>query len=100
MAAISGFPGQDNSHELRVYLGAYARPTPTERITMPELPYALGCPSCDHHVVVSEADPDASLAEMGSHIRWFHVRGAQSEEWAAILLAKVRDLTEAEVAVR
>jgi len=65
-----------------------------------DLPYAVGCPSCDFYVEVSEADPDASLSELSRHIRRFHVRGSQGADWANKLLAKARELTEEEVAAR
>jgi hypothetical protein len=35
MAAMGGFLGQDNSHELRVYMGAYA--TPKQELTLEEV---------------------------------------------------------------
>jgi hypothetical protein len=54
-----------------------------------DLPYALGCPVCGYHVVVSVEDPDASMSVMYTHL-FAHVRVSHQ---ANQLLAKVRDLT-------
>lgn len=53
----------------------------------PDLPYALGCPSCVFHVEVSDEDPDASLSYLAGHI--FETNK---------LLAEARELTAEEVA--
>jgi hypothetical protein len=65
---------------------------------MSDLPYALGCPSCRHFEVVSEADPDASLSELASHI--FGNHGCYEPALTHQMLAKASELTEAEAAVR
>jgi hypothetical protein len=61
-----------------------------------DLPYALGCPECPYYVEVSEVDPDASLSELHGHILGGHA--AHSFEIADQMLAKARELTEAEAA--
>lgn len=65
---------------------------------MPELPYALGCPSCSYVVEVSEVDPDASLSELHNHIFSKHTGYDRRESLK--LLAKACELTEAEAAIR
>ncbi len=62
---------------------------------MSDLPYALGCPTCTYHVVVSEVDPDASLSELSSHI--FDRHACYNRARTNRMLAKARELTEAEV---
>jgi hypothetical protein len=63
---------------------------------MTDLPYALGCPSCTHFEVVSEADPDASVSELSSHI--FNRHADYDYRKTNELLNQARDLTEMEVA--
>lgn len=65
---------------------------------MPELPYALGCPSCHYYAEVSEEDPDATLSEMREHL--FSKHAGYRHEVAMGLLARVRELTEAEAVAR
>ncbi len=60
------------------------------------LPYALGCPSCPYFIEVSDVDPDASLSDMHSHLRWRHPSDGTPNQ----LLAKVQELTPAEAAAR
>ncbi len=43
------------------------------------LPYALGCPSCDHHEIVSAEDPDATLSELAAHM----ARAHNNRDWVA-----------------
>lgn len=62
---------------------------------MPDLPYAIGCPSCDHYVRVSTVDPDCSLSDLADHIFWTHA--PHNHELTEQLLAKVRDLTAEQV---
>jgi hypothetical protein len=62
---------------------------------MPGLPYAIGCPSCDHHVRVSTVDPDSSLSDLAEHIFWTHA--PHNHTLTEQLLAKVRDLTAEQV---
>lgn len=59
------------------------------------LPYALGCPSCTHHVVVSEVDPDASLSDLSNHIFDRHAGYNRAE--TNKILAGARELTRAQV---
>ncbi len=59
------------------------------------LPFALGCPSCPYHVVVSAVDPEASLSELHGHICREHA--AYAPDKAHSLLANARELTEEEV---
>lgn len=61
---------------------------------MSDLPYAIGCPSCTHHVEVSATDPAASMSEMYNHIFWEHA--PHNRDLTFELLAKARDLTAAE----
>lgn len=65
----------------------------------PDLPYALGCPSCPHHVVVSVEDPDSSITELHSHALRTHAGGYDRAE-ANRLVNVAAELTEAEVAAR
>lgn len=60
-----------------------------------DLPFALGCPSCTHHTVVSEVDPDASLSELSHHI--FRRHADYDRAKTNLLLAAARDLTAEEV---
>ncbi len=63
---------------------------------MTSLPYALGCPSCPHHVVVSAVDPDAWMGVLRTHLFREHTATARKAPFA--LLANARELTEREVA--
>jgi hypothetical protein len=63
---------------------------------MTNLPYALGCPSCDHYVEVSVEDPDASLSELGNHI--FDRHAGYDRRKANELLVRARELTAEQVA--
>lgn len=63
---------------------------------MPEIPFALGCPSCSHYVEVSTEDPDASLSELYGHIFRSHASYSQAKTYD--LLAKAAGLTKAEAA--
>ncbi len=65
---------------------------------MTALPYALGCPSCTHRIVVSPDDPDASLSEMFEHI--YPAHGDYNPTRTYELLAKARELSEKEAAGR
>lgn len=65
---------------------------------MTDLPYAIGCPSCRHFEVVSEADPDASLSELGSHI--FGAHACYEPALTNQMLAQARELTQAEAVSR
>ena len=60
---------------------------------MPDLPYALGCPSCPYYVEVSEEDPDASLSELHNHL--FDKHAGYERKAALALLAEAVELTEA-----
>lgn len=65
---------------------------------MPELPYALGCPSCRYYVEVSKDGADASLSDLADHIFWKHA--PHNHEQSGQLLAKAVELTEAEAVSR
>ncbi|WP_250029740.1 hypothetical protein [Paractinoplanes maris] len=58
------------------------------------LPFALGCPSCPHHVVLPEADQGAGIDRMCAHLDREHRRDGAPNA----LLARTRKLTKEEVA--
>lgn len=62
-----------------------------------DVPYGMGCPSCSFTIEVSTEDPDASLSYMHSHI--FDRHSGYDRPESNRLLAQVRDLTEAEMAL-
>lgn len=58
------------------------------------LPYALGCPECDHHVRV-DCCLNCSRADIAEHVFWTHA--PHNHTLTEQLLAKVRDLTAEQV---